>query len=113
MALLYLNVVGEWVWGVVSALAGLVGVLSLSVWLLITQVLNSIPTPDDIKVIGKEIVQEELDSFGISPSEGGGGRKPEGLVEKLLAQPAAQNFLANLFNKFSESQTGGMTNYGP
>ncbi len=112
--MLYLIVVGEWVWGVVSALAGLVGVLSLSVWILITQVLNSIPTPDDIKVIGKEIVQEELDSFGISPNGGGQRTKPpEGMVEKILAQPAAQNFLANLFNKFSESQTGGMTNYGP
>ncbi len=106
--------VGEWVWGVVSALAGLVGVLSLSVWLLVTRVLNSIPTPDDIEAIGMDIIDAQLEKRGFGgPDTTGQGRKPEGIIEKILAQPAAQNFLAKMFDKFSESQTGGMTNYGP
>ncbi len=106
-------VVGEWVWGVVSALAGLVGVLGLSVWLLITRVLATIPTPDDIEAIGMDIIDAQLEKRGFGDIGGGGqGRKPEGLVEKLLSIPAVQNGIAKLVDGATQSQ-GGMSNYGP
>ncbi len=110
---LYLFVVGEWVWGVVSALAGLVGVLSLSVWLLVTRVLNSIPTPDDIEAIGMDIIDAQLEKRGFGDvGGGGGGRKPEGMIEKLLSLPPVQNAISGVIENLAKNQ-GGMSQYGP
>lgn len=103
-----MDVVGEWVWGLVSALAGLLGVSLISIYFLLARV----PTPDDLLVVGEAIIDKKIAEFGFKPGEKGQGRPPEGIwgfIESFVQTPMGQE----LIQKFTGNQQSGVGYIGP
>lgn len=87
--------VGEWVWGIVSALAGLVAVLGFSTWFLLLRV----PTADSLFQIGEALFDKKIGDLVANPPDIQ-GRPQEGIwgmIQSFLQTPQgaemAQNFL--------------------
>lgn len=104
-----MSVVGEWIWGIVSGLAGLVAVLMFSVWILTTR----IPTPDQLFTIGEQLIDAKISEWGVNP-QSAGGRPREGIwgfLEAFLQTPQGQEIAGNFLGGITGG-SGGSYNPG-
>ncbi len=69
-----------------------------------------IPTLDQLEDVGMAVVDAQLDKRGLGDvGGGGGGRKPEGMVEKFMAIPQVQNAIGGFVQNWANKQNlGGM-----
>lgn len=81
--------------------------LGLGIYVLYKRV----PTLDQLEEVGEAVIDAQLEKRGFGDvGGGGGGRKPEGMLEKILSVPAVQNAIGGIVQNMTKTGMGG---YGP
>ncbi len=82
--------------------------LGLGIYVLYRRV----PTLDQLEEVGEAVIDAQLEKRGFGDvGGGGGGRKPEGMLEKILSLPPVQNAISGVIQNMTQNQ-GGLNQYG-